>query len=115
MSRDEDDFEPIRFDPVTGYIADPRDQHPAGKGRGRRFKTGESVNPAVSYFPGFRDWLEYGILTGFCSVPSCARHEATPCTDEEYRRIEDGEELCLHEVRLFPVGGGGKCSTMHSR
>lgn len=106
---DDDDDEPIRWDPITGYVHDPRSQHPAGRGRSRRFKTGEPLQSLSDYYPRFNDWLEYGILTGYCSLPSCSRHEPVPCSDEEYERIDAGEELCLHEVRLFPVGGGGQC------
>lgn len=102
MNAESDDW----FDPILGLPADPRDQHPAGKGR--RFKPSR---PSVEYFPNFDTWLEYGAILGFCSVPCCDIHEGYPVSDREAEALEEGDDPCIIVARLYPLGG----ATSHER
>ena len=46
------------------------------------------------------DWLQLGIHAGFCDPPVCNTHEGVDLTDEENDAFEDGDDPCIHVVRL---------------
>ena len=48
----------------------------------------------------FDQWLEYGVEHGFCSEQYCDTHDGPPMSDTEVLVWEDGQDPCLHVVRL---------------
>lgn len=81
------------------------EDHPVFRRFPRFFKTGEPVpaRQGVGYFPEFRDWLEYGITIGYCSIPSCNTHEGPALTDDEWKQFDDGDDPCVPIVRLYAI------------
>lgn len=96
-------------DPRMGRGQDPREQHPGGRGLLRIFKTGEPVPPSVGYFPDFGTWLEYGILLGFCSHVCCDVHDGMPLSEDEFQEIDEGSDICIPAVRIYPSGKQPAC------
>lgn len=75
--------------------------------RFRRFKTGEETS--IGYFPDFISWLEYGMIVGYCSETRCDMHDGLPVSEEETVRLDDGEDICIPAVRLYPASRVGQC------
>lgn len=48
----------------------------------------------------FEQWLEVGIRQGFVSPPTCNTHEGVPMTVFEENDWEEGEDPCIHILRL---------------
>ena len=49
----------------------------------------------------FEEWLQYGFRHGFCSPPCCTTHDGTPSTEAEDQSWEEGEDPCIHVLRLY--------------
>lgn len=50
----------------------------------------------------FEDWWRDGYERGFCGPPVCATHDGVPTTSTEDQLLfEEGEDVCLHIVRLY--------------
>jgi len=49
------------------------------------------------------EWLEMGIANGWCSRDFCYTHDSPEMTDAEYAEWEDGNDPCIHCVRLYEV------------
>jgi hypothetical protein len=48
----------------------------------------------------FDEWLKYGVDNGFCSEQRCDTHEGIPMTETETELFENGNDPCVHVVRL---------------
>lgn len=48
----------------------------------------------------FDDWLSFGIKNGYCSLQYCYTHDGLPMTLNESELWSEGEEPCIHVVRL---------------
>jgi len=46
------------------------------------------------------EWLHHGITKGWCSAPFCDTHDGVPLSEEEQAAWDDGEDPCIHAVRL---------------
>lgn len=54
--------------------------------------------------PEFEDaeaWMMYGFNKGWCGPPVCEIHDGIPTTQGEDEQLQDGEEPCLHIIRLY--------------
>lgn len=49
----------------------------------------------------FDEWMAYGISNGFCGAPVCSTHDGTPLTTDEINGFEDGDDPCVHIVRMY--------------
>jgi hypothetical protein len=49
----------------------------------------------------FEDWLAIGREHGLCSPPICNTHDIVPMTDRELDMWEDGDDPCIHVLRLY--------------
>ena len=49
----------------------------------------------------FDEWIAYGINQSWCGPPVCYTHDGLPMTDAEGDGLYDGEEPCLHVVRMY--------------
>lgn len=49
----------------------------------------------------FDAWLEAGVANGFVGVPVCSTHDGIPTSADEDAQFEDGEDICLHVLRLY--------------
>jgi hypothetical protein len=47
------------------------------------------------------DWIQIGVLNGWCSEPACDTHDGVPMTDEEADEWEEGYDPCMHILRLW--------------
>ena len=47
------------------------------------------------------EWLEYGYKQGFCGPAVCYSHDGLPTTEEEDEEWVQGEDPCMHIVRLY--------------
>ena len=47
------------------------------------------------------EWLEYGYKQGFCGPAVCYSHDGLPSTEEEDTQWAEGEDPCMHIVRLY--------------
>lgn len=74
------------------------------------FKTGEPTPPSVGYYPDFGTWLEYGMILGFCSEVRCDVHDGLPISEDEYRLLDEGDDICIAAVRIYPIGRAIECS-----
>jgi hypothetical protein len=50
--------------------------------------------------PSFEDWLALGVGLGYCTDQMCITHDWVVMTESEETRWLDGEEPCIHVVRL---------------
>lgn len=48
----------------------------------------------------FNEWAQYGIDQGWSTPPICATHDGIPHTEEEDKAWDEGEDPCVHVVRL---------------
>lgn len=49
----------------------------------------------------FEDWITLGIEKGWCGPPVCYTHDSVPTTDDEDTAFEEGNDPCLHVVRMY--------------
>jgi len=49
----------------------------------------------------FDAWLAYGIDNKWCLYPTCYMHDGVPTTDEESLELDEGNDPCMHVIRLF--------------
>lgn len=52
----------------------------------------------------FEYWAELGWLAGWCSPPVCVTHDGLPTSDEEEEQMMDGDDICVHVIRLYDSG-----------
>jgi len=50
----------------------------------------------------FDYWLALGMSQGWCSEVSCGTHEGIPESPEERTKMDEGDDLCMRVVRLWP-------------
>lgn len=49
----------------------------------------------------FDEWIKIGVQAGWCTAPVCYTHDGLPMTlKEEDQWVQDGEDICVHIVRL---------------
>jgi len=48
----------------------------------------------------YGQWAQYGIEKGWATPPSCATHDGIPYTEAEDLAWEQGEDPCIHIIRL---------------
>lgn len=49
----------------------------------------------------FDIWLEIGLRQGFMTPPICYTHDGLPTTPEEDETFEEGDDPCIHIMRLY--------------
>ena len=49
----------------------------------------------------FDDWLEIGLKNGWMTPPLCYTHDGIPTTPDEDQAFEDGDDICIHIMRLY--------------
>jgi hypothetical protein len=50
----------------------------------------------------FQEWLEIGRSNLFVSPIICSTHDGIPGSDEETQMWEDGDDPCIHVMRVYP-------------
>lgn len=48
----------------------------------------------------FDEWLKYGVDNGYCTEQFCNTHDGMPMSESEEQAWEDGNDPCMHVVRL---------------
>lgn len=49
----------------------------------------------------FDTWLSQGMEQGWCGPAVCQTHDGTPISDSEEEEFEQGDDLCIHIIRLY--------------
>jgi hypothetical protein len=49
----------------------------------------------------FEAWLAYGHGKGWVGPPVCVTHDGLPSTASEDEQFDDGEDPCIHGMRLY--------------
>ena len=49
----------------------------------------------------FNEWMAYGIEKGWCGPPVCYTHDGLPMSEHEMQGFDDGEDPCMHVVRMY--------------
>jgi len=49
----------------------------------------------------FNEWLQIGISNRWCGPVICDTHDGMPLTEDESEMIWDGQDPCIHIVRLY--------------
>lgn len=49
----------------------------------------------------FDEWLQEGLSNGFCGPAICYPHDGLPMTEEEDAQFSEGEDPCIHIIRLY--------------
>lgn len=49
----------------------------------------------------FDEWLQEGLSNGFCGPAICYPHDGLPMTEEEDSQFSEGEDPCIHIIRLY--------------
>jgi hypothetical protein len=49
----------------------------------------------------FDEWLQEGLSNGFCGPAVCYPHDGLPMTEEEDTQFFEGEDPCIHIIRLY--------------
>jgi hypothetical protein len=49
----------------------------------------------------YEDWLKIGLLQGWCGPSVCETHDGVPMSQTEIDAYEDGEDPCVHILRLY--------------
>lgn len=47
------------------------------------------------------EWLNVGISENFCGSAICYTHDSFPVSDEEDNEFAEGNDPCMHMVRLY--------------
>jgi hypothetical protein len=50
----------------------------------------------------FDEWLQYGFEHGYCGPPVCHTHDGVPSTMGEVEQFDEGDDPCIHIIRLYP-------------
>ena len=50
------------------------------------------------------EWIELGVLLGFCAEPECQTHGLVAMTAEESAEFEEGGDPCVPVLRLWHEG-----------
>ena len=48
----------------------------------------------------FDEWIKMGYDMGYCTPPVCATHDGIPSTATEDEQWDQGDEMCIHVVRV---------------
>jgi hypothetical protein len=51
----------------------------------------------------FKQWLRYGESHGYCSPQFCNTHDGAPMHPTEEAQWEEGNDPCMHMVRLGSI------------
>lgn len=49
----------------------------------------------------FDEWLEYGMSQQWVGMAVCSTHDGTPLSAAEVDEFEQGDEPCVHVLRLY--------------
>lgn len=49
----------------------------------------------------FDEWMKIGVTQGFAGAPICSTHDGIPMSLEEEQEFEEGNDPCIHVVRLY--------------
>lgn len=49
----------------------------------------------------FDEWMRIGITNRWCGPPVCYTHDGLPATNGEEEMWADGDEPCIHIVRMY--------------
>lgn len=49
----------------------------------------------------YEEWLKIGLLQGWCGPSVCETHDGVPMSQTEIDAYEDGEDPCVHILRLY--------------
>ena len=49
----------------------------------------------------FDEWMEFGIKQGWCGPPVCETHDGLPLSAVEEEVFYNGDDPCVHIVRLY--------------
>ena len=49
----------------------------------------------------FDEWSYYGWKQGWVGPPVCYTHDGIPTSDDEYESWGEGNDLCIHVMRLY--------------
>lgn len=49
----------------------------------------------------FEDWLIIGVQNNWIGPPICYTHDGLPTSADEDRQYDDGDDPCLHILRLY--------------
>lgn len=49
----------------------------------------------------FNEWLKYGWDQGWCGPDVCVVHDGLPLSDFETESWYDGDDCCIHFIRLY--------------
>lgn len=49
----------------------------------------------------FDDWVRFGIAKKWAGPPVCVTHDGTPTTEDEDAQWEQGDDPCIHVLRLY--------------
>jgi hypothetical protein len=49
----------------------------------------------------FDEWLDLGMTQGWCGPAVCSTHDGTPTSEAEEDQFEEGEDPCVHILRLY--------------
>lgn len=52
----------------------------------------------------FEEWLAYGHGKGWTGSPVCITHDGMPMTESEENELSDGDDPCIHGMRLYEDG-----------
>jgi hypothetical protein len=52
-------------------------------------------------FDSFDEWLRFGYNKGWCGPDVCETHDGLPTTDLEDIAFDEGEDPCIHIIRLY--------------
>lgn len=50
----------------------------------------------------FEEWLVIGMRKEWCGPPVCVPHDGIPTTEGEDAMMEEGDDPCIHILRLYP-------------
>jgi hypothetical protein len=49
----------------------------------------------------FDEWLQEGLNLNFCGPAICYPHDGLPLTEQEDEQFSEGEDPCIHILRLY--------------
>ena len=49
----------------------------------------------------FDEWMKLGVDNNFVGPPVCSTHDGIPMSLEEEQEFEEGNDPCIHVVRLY--------------
>jgi hypothetical protein len=63
--------------------------------------TEKGINYYMATTMDFDTWARIGYESGWCSPPMCYIHDGLPVTATEDEELADGNDPCVHIVRLY--------------